>query len=60
MAVGRFIAIEGIDGAGTTTQCKLLKEALQAREIPVHLTAEPSEGPIGVLLRRALRHEARR
>lgn len=54
MGQGKLIAIEGIDGAGTTTQCRLLAEALNARGIPVHLTAEPSQGPIGKLLREAL------
>ena len=32
-ARGKFIAIEGIDGAGKRTQCELLNQALQARGI---------------------------
>lgn len=56
-ATGKLIAIEGIDGAGTTTQCTMLKDALLRHDIAAHLTAEPSDGPIGKLLRRALRHE---
>jgi dTMP kinase len=51
---GKLIAIEGIDGAGTTTQCKMLVAALEKRGIATHLTAEPSQGPIGKLLREAL------
>ena len=49
-----LIAIEGIDGAGTTTQARLLHQALDAVGIPAHLTREPSDGPIGLLLRQIL------
>jgi dTMP kinase len=55
MKSGLFIVLEGVDGAGTTTQARLLAEALRARRLPVHLTAEPSSGPIGALLRQALK-----
>lgn len=48
---GNFIVLEGVDGSGTTTQCGLLADALRARRIPVHQTAEPSHGPMGSLLR---------
>lgn len=51
---GRFVVLEGIDGSGTTTQAKLLAEALERHGTPVCLTAEPSTGPIGKLIRRAL------
>jgi len=51
---GGFIVLEGVDGAGTTTQARLLAERLRARGQRVHTTAEPSAGPIGRLLRRAL------
>lgn len=51
---GRFLVLEGIDGAGTTTQSKRLAEALQARGERVLTTAQPSTGPIGVMLRQAL------
>lgn len=54
MIEGLFIAIEGIDGAGTTTQAKLLHEGLSARGLPVHVTREPSDGPIGVMIRQVL------
>lgn len=57
MTRGVFIAFEGIDGAGTTTQAAALARQLQARGIDVHLTAEPSTRPLGVQLRRALRRE---
>src|SRR6185503_20411145 len=51
---GALIVLEGVDGAGTTTQVRLLAERLRARGSRVHTTAEPSSGPIGKLLRRAL------
>lgn len=54
MIEGLFIAIEGIDGAGTTTQAKLLADGLRAGGLPIHLTREPSDGPIGVLIRQIL------
>jgi dTMP kinase len=54
---GIFLVVEGIDGAGTTTQAKRLCDALQAQEIECHLTREPSDGPIGRLLREILAGE---
>jgi dTMP kinase len=54
MAEGKLIVLEGVDGAGTTTQARLLCEHLRARNLPVHASAQPSQGPIGSLLRQAL------
>jgi dTMP kinase len=54
MIEGLFIAIEGIDGAGTTTQAHKLHDALRAKGLPVHQTREPSDGPVGVLIRQIL------
>jgi dTMP kinase len=54
MDAGNFIVLEGVDGAGTTTQARLLGERLRALHLPVHVSAEPSAGPIGSLLRQAL------
>jgi dTMP kinase len=51
---GRFIVIEGLDGAGTTTQCAELAKALRAAGRDVHVTNEPTGGPIGTLIRQAL------
>lgn len=56
MGRGLFIALEGIDGAGTTTQAALLVDWLRGRGAAVHPTREPSDGPVGVLLRQVLRH----
>ena len=46
-----FIVFEGIDGAGKSTQAKLLARRLAELGIPVLLTAEPSEGPVGQIIR---------
>ncbi len=51
---GRFIAFEGIDGSGTTTQATLAAAALRADGFRVLQTREPSDGPIGTLIRQAL------
>jgi dTMP kinase len=51
---GRFIVLEGIDGSGTTTQARRLAEALTAQGQRVCLTAEPSTGAIGRLIREQL------
>jgi dTMP kinase len=55
MMAGHFIVIEGVDGAGTTTHARILSERLRAERVAVHLSAEPSGGPIGALLRQALK-----
>ena len=46
-----FIVFEGIDGAGKSTQAKLLARRLADLGIPVLLTAEPSDGPVGQIIR---------
>lgn len=51
---GRLLVLEGLDGAGTTTQSRLLADALRRRGRRVHLTAEPSGGPVGALVRQVL------
>ncbi len=48
---GRFIVLEGIDGAGTTTQLERLATHFGAR---LHATREPTTGPIGKEIRRHL------
>lgn len=50
----RFIALEGIDGSGTTTQAAALTAWLTARGHRVHRTREPSSGEIGRLVRSRL------
>ena len=52
---GRFVVLEGIDGAGTTTQVARLAERLRRDGgAPVRTTREPSDGPIGSLVRQVL------
>jgi dTMP kinase len=51
---GKLIVLEGIDGAGTTTQTARLCAALAARGLDAHATREPSTGPVGRLLREML------
>ena len=52
---GRFVVLEGIDGAGTTTQVAKLVERLRREGAPpVRATREPSDGPIGALVRQVL------
>ncbi len=50
----KFIVFEGIDGAGKTTQIKLLRDALAKNGIECYITAEPTEMPSGKLIREAL------
>ncbi len=48
---GRFIVLEGLDGAGTTTQGALLAARLIEHDIPVELTKEPTDGVLGRIAR---------
>jgi dTMP kinase len=52
---GTFIVIEGLDGAGATTQVRLLHRRLSAFRT-VHVTHEPSDGPAGLQIRMVLQH----
>jgi dTMP kinase len=52
---GLYLALEGLDGAGTSTQCQRLAEFIRHEGYTVVTTAEPSQGPIGVLIRNALK-----
>lgn len=51
MTRGRFITLEGMDGAGKTTHLEWLKERLQARGIALRVTREPGGTPLGESLR---------
>jgi dTMP kinase len=51
---GRFISLEGIDGAGKSTHCAWLKEALLNRGRTVVATREPGGTPLGEALRALL------
>jgi len=51
-----FIALEGTDGSGLSTQTERLAAWFRAAGRPVHATKEPSGGPAGALIRLALAH----
>lgn len=57
---GIFIVFEGIDGAGKSTQAKLLAERLRTLGKSVVMTAEPTELPSGKELRRVLSGEVKK
>ncbi len=50
-----FIVLEGLDGAGTTTQMKKLDARLHQSGIPHEIEAEPTDGPVGRLVREILK-----
>lgn len=52
---GLFVVFEGIDGAGTTTQAARYASFLRAQRRLVHVTGEPSTGPLGSMLRLMLK-----
>ncbi|MGH7358545.1 MAG: dTMP kinase [Candidatus Rokuibacteriota bacterium] len=51
---GRLITVEGVEGAGKSTQVDRLRAWLAARGVPVVQTAEPDGTPLGAQLRRVL------
>ena len=48
--MGCFIAFEGIDGSGKSTQIHLLKKRLEREGIKCYSTCEPTDSPIGSLI----------
>lgn len=52
-----FIALEGIDGSGKSTQVKLLAANLEKAGHKVYTTFEPTDGAIGTVLRNILTHK---
>lgn len=53
----QFIVLEGLDGAGTTTQMNLLEKKLNAHNKAVWKTFEPTDKETGKIIRRVLRKE---
>ena len=51
---GRFLALEGIDGSGKSTQLQRLLARLRERGVQCRGTQEPSDGPVGAMLRQIL------
>ena len=60
MDKGIFVVIDGIDSCGSTTQTVNLGAKLIEKGIKVHLTNEPSQLPVGKLLRRYLQNASAR
>ena len=54
MAKGKFFVIEGVDGSGKSTQMRMLEEKLASLSIPSWFTAEPTERPVGLMIRSVL------
>jgi dTMP kinase len=50
----RFLVFEGLDGAGTTTQIRLLSDLLAQKGVPNYLTYEPTDTPVGKIIRNIL------
>lgn len=55
MEKGKFIVLEGLDGAGTTTQGYTLEKYLKSQGRKVLFTREPTDGVVGSIIRSALR-----
>lgn len=51
MEKGKFIALEGIDGSGKSSQIGRLVKRLEGLGIPCRETREPTGGPVGSLIR---------
>lgn len=54
MPTGRFIALDGPDGTGKSTQCRLLVDRLRAAGVAVTAAVDPGGTPVGVKLRELL------
>ncbi|MDR2019360.1 MAG: dTMP kinase [Treponema sp.] len=61
LIIHNFAVFEGGDGSGTSTQLELLQQRFSRQENrslpPLYATFEPTGGPIGGLIRRALRED---
>ena len=54
MSAGRFISLEGIEGAGKSTLARALQEELERRAVPSLFTREPGGTPVAESLRAVL------
>ncbi len=51
---GVFVALDGPDGTGKSTQCRLLADRLRAAGVPVTAAVDPGGTPLGAKLREIL------
>ena len=51
---GRFVTVEGIEGAGKSTQMDVIRRYLEEREISVVMTREPGGAPLSEAVRTLL------
>lgn len=54
--LSHFIVFEGLDGSGKSTQARRLASSLASQGKAVRLTSEPTDNPIGRLVRDVLQH----
>lgn len=54
MQKGKLIVLEGIDGSGKSTQARLLADRMREEGIPFYVTMEPTDSPIGSMIRQIL------
>jgi dTMP kinase len=58
VTAGKFITLEGVDGAGKSTHIPRIAQLLEAQGKEVLLTREPGGTPLGEKLRELLLHES--
>jgi len=54
---GLLVALEGIDGAGISTQSRMLVKRLRREGYRAELTKEPTDGPVGRVIKSVLSGE---
>jgi dTMP kinase len=52
-----FIAFEGLDGSGKSTQIQPLSDKLKSAGFKVHTTAEPTDSRIGLMIKDIFKHK---
>ena len=60
MTRGKFITLEGMDGAGKSTHLAWLPDYLRARDVRVTVTREPGGTPVGERLRELMLDKSHR
>ena len=51
-----FLSLDGLDGTGKSTQCRLLVDWLRAQKVPVTACTDPGGTALGLELRNLLLH----